>query len=69
MVKALLDRAATTWVDWSWATVMGPPDAVKGPTVMGVVGKETARPPLGTVVGMGTSKGIEPVPAWSVVAP
>ena len=68
-MKALLDRAATTIVDWSSAMVMGPPEAVKDPTVIGVVGKSTPSPVLGIVVGMATSKGIDPVDAWSGDAP
>src|SRR5580658_32316 len=69
MVKALLDKAATTNVDGSSATVMGPPEAVKGPMVAAVVGKSTPRPELGTVVGMGTSKAIDPVEILSGEAP
>jgi hypothetical protein len=69
MVKALLDRAATTWVDWSAAMVTGPPEAVKGPTLLGAVGKSRARPELGTGDGMGTSKLIDPVETCEGAAP
>ena len=69
ILKALLDNAATTRVDWSPAMVTGPPEAVKGPNVVGDVGKSTPSPVLGTEAGMGTSKLIDPVEARSGVAP
>jgi len=69
ILKALFDKAATTRVDWFCAIVRAPPLAVKGPTVVGVVGKSTLSPDAGTELGMGTSNAMEPVEAWSVVAP
>ena len=69
ILNALLDSLATTSIDWSWAMVIGPPLAVKGPILMGADGRLSASPEDGTGFGMGRSNPIDPVGTCGGVAP
>ena len=70
IVKALLDKAATTIVDWSSAMVIGPARGGEGPDGDAASwGSRRRGPSSAPWLGMGTSKAIDPVEACVGVAP
>jgi hypothetical protein len=53
----------------SWVIVIGPPDAVKGPTVPATGGITSSMPEAGMGLGSAASKAMEPVEIELGVAP